>query len=107
MKKWEKNFVVEEPACRRSPYDLQLRGALIDHLHYLLENAAEGWIPLGQDNEGCYPWDRIGIKRELFDGIIKDFVCAEIITIEIDPKHGLIARRVEQTSEGTSMVNPN
>ncbi|OWW19200.1 hypothetical protein AYR66_06495 [Noviherbaspirillum denitrificans] len=98
---------MQESAYEPSEYDLQLRRALIDHVNHLLASSAEGWIPLGQDREGRYPWERIGIKREVLDGIFKDFVYAELITIEIDPVHGLIARRVEHTSAAASVVIPN
>lgn len=106
MKKCKKDLVVQEIAYKHSPYDLKLRGALIDHLHYLLANAAEGWIPLGQDQEGRYPWERIGIKREVFESVIADFAYGELITIEIEPIHGPIARRVEHAHTATSEAAP-
>lgn len=95
--KTRKKAAFRESEYQPSPYFLQQRAAFIQHLEHLLASSAEGWIQLGPDHEGHYPWERIGVRREAFEGIIADAVAAEIIRIEIDPLHGRIARRVEET----------
>lgn len=95
--KTKKNASSPESEYQPSPYFLQQRAALIQHFDHLLASSAEGWILLGPDHEGRYPWELIGVRREEFEGIIADAVAAEIIRIEIDPLHGRIARRVEET----------
>lgn len=84
----------KKAASRKSAYRQQLHQAVIAHLRTWFVNSDDGWFQIGSDLSQRYPWERLGIKPEVFEEAIAELVEAGEVMIEWDRIYGPIARRV-------------